>query len=119
MFRRCFNNFRHFPSHKILMPPQKGKKLFSTTIKKTRKWGKDEILTVGTWLIVGTGAFVLIGTTTSASVALLLANSLQFQGNSKEKRRCLYICALIIFLTLLLTCKNFRICCWEVGKLVE
>lgn len=56
---------------------------FSTNIKRTRKWGKDEILTVGTWLIVGTGAFVLIGTTTSASVALLLANSLQFQGNKK------------------------------------
>lgn len=57
-------------------------------MKKTRKWGKDEILTVGTWLIVGTGAFVLIGTTTSASVALLLANSLQFQGNKKENNYC-------------------------------
>jgi len=57
-------------------------------MKKTRKWGKDEILTVGTWLIVGTGAFVLIGTTTSASVALLLANSLQFQGNMKANNNC-------------------------------
>lgn len=62
------------------MQQQPSKKLFSTSMKTKRKWGKDEILTVGTWLIVGTSAFVLIGTTTSASVALLLANSLQFQG---------------------------------------
>lgn len=62
------------------MQQQPSKKIFSTSTKTRQKWGKDEILTVGTWLIVGTGAFVLIGTTTSASVALLLANSLQFQG---------------------------------------
>lgn len=47
-----------------------------------RRWGKDEILSLSTWLLVGTGAFVLVGTTTSASLALLLANSLQFQGKN-------------------------------------
>lgn len=48
---------------------------------RKRRWGKDEILALSTWLLVGGGAFVLIGTTTSASIALLLANSLQFQGS--------------------------------------
>ena len=51
-----------------------------TQLKRRRPWGKDEILALSTWLLVGTGAFILIGTTTSASVALLLAKSLQFQG---------------------------------------
>lgn len=52
----------------------------SITTGRKRRWGKDEIFALSTWLVVGTGAFILIGTTTSASIALLLANSLQFQG---------------------------------------
>ena len=86
MFRiKTVLNLRHLASHKILSNSSTRK--LSDLKKQSRKWGKDEILTVGTWLLVGTGAFVLIGTTTSASVALLLANSLQFQGKTKSLKK--------------------------------
>lgn len=74
--RKTFNTFhRHF--YFSLPPPQVQQKT-----GKSRPWRRDDILALVTWLLVGTGTFVLIGTTTSASIALLLANSLQFQGNT-------------------------------------
>lgn len=83
-------NLRHASSRSILFSrPILSKKkatsfCFSTFSSSSRRkgarWGKDEILAMATWLLVGTGAFVLVGTTTAASFGLLLANSLQFQG---------------------------------------
>lgn len=84
-------NLRHLSSHKLLCArPQLIHKTQFSTQMKTKKWGKDQVLAVGTWLVVGTGAFVLIGTTTSVSMALLLANSLQFQGTIKNCN-CIFI----------------------------
>ena len=45
-----------------------------------RRLTKDDVLAVLTWIFIAGGAFVLISTTTVASLGLLLANSLQFQG---------------------------------------
>lgn len=93
LHRTVFNIFRHTSTTQTLSRP---KTLFirrtrtfpyaytystnSNSSSFKRRWGRDEILALSTWLLVGTGAFVLVGTTTSASLALLLANSLQFQG---------------------------------------
>ena len=43
-----------------------------------RSWTMDDFWALFSWLFIGQGLFVLIGTTTFASLVLLLANSLQF-----------------------------------------
>ena len=84
---RTLSLFRHSSTTKTLFHSKSiqnysFKRAFSqySNSKRGRRWGRDEILALSTWLLVGTGAFVFVGTTTSASLALLLANSLQFQG---------------------------------------
>lgn len=47
--------------------------------RKRRPLSKDDIWAIISWTFVGHGAFILIGTTTFASVVLLVANSLQIQ----------------------------------------
>lgn len=47
--------------------------------RRRRPLTKDDALAILSWLFVGHGAFVLVGTTTFASVVLLVANSLQIQ----------------------------------------
>jgi distribution and morphology protein 31 len=48
-------------------------------LTRRRGWTRDDVWALGSWLFVGQGLFILAGTTTFASVVLLLANSLQFQ----------------------------------------
>lgn len=47
--------------------------------RKRRPLAKDDFWAIISWLFVGHGAFLLVGTTTFASVVLLVANSLQIQ----------------------------------------
>ena len=92
--RSAFNLYRHVSSTKTLFRRNlsfskrnlsHGSGQNSNFNARRRRWGRDEILALTSWLVVGSGAFVLIGTTTSASIALLLANSLQFQGKFNER----------------------------------
>lgn len=99
MFRILNFNLRHLPSKYALKRIKVRPSSLRYSQMRSKRWGKDEILALSTWLLVGTGAFVLIGTTTSASLALLLANSLQFQGKTHSKTRFSFA-----FM--------FRICCW-------
>lgn len=79
---------RHLPTKHLLknriFPRNRQQIQTFKLLSRKKTWGKDQILALSTWLLVGTGAFVLIGTTTSASLALLLANSLQFQGKNSN-----------------------------------
>lgn len=79
--RRGFNS--HFPSV-VRRAFSHGPQVTSPS-RLRRPWRFDDILAVLTWMLVASGGFVLIGTTTAASAALLLANSLQFQGKKKLK----------------------------------
>lgn len=45
--------------------------------RKHRKWTRDDLWALLSWLFVGQGLFILVGTTTFASLVLFLANSLQ------------------------------------------
>lgn len=47
--------------------------------RRRRAWTRDDLWALVSWLFVGQGLFILAGTTTFASIVLLLANSLQFQ----------------------------------------
>lgn len=47
--------------------------------RRRRPWTRDDLWALVSWLFVGQGLFILAGTTTFASLLLLLANSLQFQ----------------------------------------
>ena len=47
-------------------------------MRKRRAWTRDDLWALLSWFFVGQGAFILLGTTTFASLVLLLANSLQF-----------------------------------------
>ena len=50
--------------------------------RKKRPRTKDDFWAIVSWAFVGHGAFILVGTTTFASIVLLVANSLQIQGKS-------------------------------------
>ncbi|KAI9164241.1 Mitochondrial distribution and morphology protein 31, mitochondrial precursor [Blastocladiella emersonii ATCC 22665] len=53
---------------------------FKVLFRRTsRPWTADELLAMFSWLFVGNSLFILVGTTSFTSVALWLANSLQFQ----------------------------------------
>lgn len=53
--------------------------LFSRLLTRRRRpWTRDDLWALLSWLFVGQGLFILVGTTTFASLVLLLANSLQF-----------------------------------------
>lgn len=54
-------------------------------IRKSRPWTIDDILALGSWLFVGNGLFLLIGTTSFASVLLIFTKSLQIQEVVAEK----------------------------------
>lgn len=47
--------------------------------RKRRPLTRDDIWAIVSWAFVGHGAFILVGTTTFASIVLLVANSLQIQ----------------------------------------
>lgn len=54
-------------------------RLRSMLTRRRRRWTRDDVWALASWLFVGQGLFILVGTTTFASLMLLLANSLQFQ----------------------------------------
>ena len=53
-------------------------RLFITGQKRPFKW--DDILALGSWVVMGHSLFFLIGTTTGVSLFIALVNSLSFQG---------------------------------------
>ncbi len=62
------------------------KRLHATTAKRPasshqegRKWTSDETWALLSWLFIGQGLLILVGTTTLASILLLVANGFQFQ----------------------------------------
>ncbi|RKP27063.1 mitochondrial distribution and morphology protein family 31/32, partial [Syncephalis pseudoplumigaleata] len=50
-----------------------------TLMKRHRPWSVDDVLALFSWIFMSNAAFILVGTTTFASLLLALANSLQFQ----------------------------------------
>lgn len=50
--------------------------------RKRRPFTRDDVWAIASWAFVGHGALILVGTTTFASIVLLVANSLQIQGMS-------------------------------------
>lgn len=56
-----------------------GNKLRVLLMRRRKSWSRDDVWALVSWLFVGQGLFILVGTTTFASLVLLLANSLQFQ----------------------------------------
>ncbi|KAI9596486.1 mitochondrial distribution and morphology protein family 31/32 [Syncephalis fuscata] len=50
-----------------------------TLMKRHRPWSADDILALFSWIFMSNAAFILVGTTTFASLLLALANSLQIQ----------------------------------------
>ena len=54
--------------------------------KGRRRWSADEFVALFSWIFLSQGVFILVGTTTFASLLLFTANSLRFQGN------CLPLC---------------------------
>lgn len=60
-------------------PPPHSRNVFSRLLTRRRRpWTRDDLWALLSWLFVGQGLFILVGTTTFASLVLLLANSLQF-----------------------------------------
>lgn len=47
--------------------------------QQRRKWTRDDVWALLSWLFVGQGLFILVGTTTFTSLVLFFANSLQVQ----------------------------------------
>ena len=62
-----------------MLPSVARKRLNDFLVKKRRPWTTDDFFAVGTWLFVGNGLFLLIGTTSFVSIALVFAKSLQVQ----------------------------------------
>ncbi|RKP11204.1 mitochondrial distribution and morphology protein family 31/32 [Thamnocephalis sphaerospora] len=50
-----------------------------TLMRQHRPWTMDDALALFSWIFMSNAAFILVGTTTFASILLALANSLQFQ----------------------------------------
>lgn len=70
--RRWYGNESSSSSHH-------SRNLFSRLLTRRRRpWTRDDLWALLSWLFVGQGLFILVGTTTFASLVLLLANSLQF-----------------------------------------
>lgn len=47
--------------------------------RRRRAWTKDDVWALTSWLFVGQGLFILVGTTTFASILLLIMNGFQVQ----------------------------------------
>lgn len=54
-------------------------------MRQIRPWRVDDFIAMFSWAFLANVAFVLLGTTTFFSLILATANSLQFQGNKKER----------------------------------
>lgn len=67
------------------IPTHARKSVYDFLVKKKRPWTADDIFAMGTWLFVGNGLFLLIGTTSFVSVALVFAKSLQIQESLFSK----------------------------------
>jgi len=52
----------------------------TTVIGRFRPWTLDHFVAMFSWLLVGNVLFLVVGTTTFASLVVWVANTLQFQG---------------------------------------
>jgi len=55
----------------------------TTVIGRFRPWTLDHFVAMFSWLLVGNVLFLVVGTTTFASLVVWVANTLQFQGAAK------------------------------------
>jgi hypothetical protein len=57
----------------------------STLVGRFRPWTLDHFAAMFSYLVVGNVVFLVVGTTTFASLIVWVANTLQFQGTSRRR----------------------------------